>query len=277
MNYLRVGAVSFKADFGDLEGNLSRIENWVSRLSGQGANLIGFPEMSICGYDNRESIFSLLQPIPGSATVKLLEIASKYRVLVIAGLCTANGMGQHRISQLAISAHGILAMQHKLHLSPKEAKVFTPGDEIAVFDYLGWRIGMQLCYDTHFPEVSTVQALHGAHLSFMSFASAREDSQQAYYERLMRYLPARAYDNSFYVVACNLAGLGGNEQKFPGGSLAFSPKGELIAKSIDGAENYVLVDLSMQSIERLRNRPKAHFISQRNSKLFQKVLYSDSQ
>ncbi len=66
-------------------------------------------------------------------------------------------------------------------------------------------MGIQLCYDAHFPELSTRMAVNGADIIFMPHASPRGTPSQKLTSWL-RHLTARAFDNGVFIVACNQNG-----------------------------------------------------------------------
>ena len=66
MQDITVAAINFRAEFGQIEANLNRIRAWTARMAQQGAEIICFPEMSLCGYERTDLVHSLLQPIPRS-------------------------------------------------------------------------------------------------------------------------------------------------------------------------------------------------------------------
>lgn len=63
MQTLTFAAVNFEANFGHITENLNRMETWVRKLAAQGAQVIGFPEMSACGYDRSEAILPYYLPV----------------------------------------------------------------------------------------------------------------------------------------------------------------------------------------------------------------------
>ena len=264
---LRFAAVNFEASFGQVKENLANMESWIKQLTQQGAQVIAFPEMSLTGFDRTEAITPHLQTVPGPSTDRLLHIAAAYNVLILAGLPTVTQAKQRFITHLAISPDGIIGSYHKLHLSPNEAAYYTAGQEVTVIEYKNWKIGIQLCYDTHFPELSTVQALAGVDILFMGFASPRENAAEKC-DRLMRYLPARAYDNSCYLISCNLAGRGANGQTYPGGGCAITPKGQLIDSAHTPNKTHLLIEMSKDTLSSIRSKPKAHFLSQRKPEIY---------
>lgn len=268
MRDLTVAAVHLHAEPGALDDNLARIEGWAARLAGLGAGTICFPEMSICGYGRSDGIVALAQPVPGPATDRLCAIAASRGVSLIAGLAEAGDDGRRYISQVVATPRGLAGVYRKAHLSPLEREVYHPGDRPGVFALDGCQWGVQLCYDSHFPEWSTLQALAGAEILFVGLATPR-DEPDSLAERFLRYLPARAYDNGCYLVACNAAGPPATSR--PGLALILSPKGVVLAQSKGWQEGYALAVLNGDEIERIRQTTMGHFVAHRRPDLYGRI------
>jgi N-carbamoylputrescine amidase len=270
MKDITVAAVNFQATLGDVEANLDKVERWAKRLSQQGAELICFPEMCICGYDRTAAIVPLAQTVPGPAVERLVSIAARHGITLLAGLAEVDSQGRRFISHVVATPRGLAGVYRKTHLSPPEREVFLTGDGLGVFGGDGCTFGVQLCYDTHFPELSTLQALAGAEVLFMAFATPRDDPQSLR-ERLLCYLPARAYDNGCYAVACNLVGTGRRGQSLAGVALIIGPKGELLADATGWEEGAALARLSGSEIRRLRRTKMGYFVRHRRPELYRSL------
>ncbi len=269
MRDLTVAAVNFRAEFGRIEANLDRMEAWAGRLAGQGVELICLPELSVCGYDHTEKIRPVAQPIPGPATGRLVKIAAECGLALVTSLVERPpGPGERLfISQVIATPAGLAGVYRKTHLGPAEGEIFQPGGEIGVFKQPGYTLGLQLCYDAHYPEVSTLQALAGAEVLCIGFASPRDDPAGKR-ERMLRYLPARAYDNSCYVLACNLVGSGQSGQSFAGVALVLNPKGELLAEAVGWEEGAAVARLSGAEVDRIRRTRMGYFLAHRRPWLY---------
>jgi N-carbamoylputrescine amidase len=267
MRDLTVAAVHMHAEPGAIDDNLARIEGWTARLAVLGAEAICFPEMSICGYGRSAAILDLAQPVPGPATNRLCAIAASQGVTLAAGLAEAGVEGRRYITQVVATPQGLDGVYRKAHPSPLEGEVYQAGDRTGVFAVAGCTWGVQLCYDSHFPEWSTLQALAGAEVLFVGFATPR-DAPDSLAERLLRYLPARAYDNSCYLVACNASGKDGLGRALPGIALILSPKGVVLAESKGWQEGYVIGTLRADEIERIRQTKMGHFVAHRRPDLY---------
>jgi N-carbamoylputrescine amidase len=274
MQDLIIAAVNFQAEFGHIEANLNRIEAWTGKLAQQCAEVICFPEMCLCGYERTTAIHPFSQPIPGPATERLVAIAAQYGVMLLAGLAEIDGQNRQFISHVVATAQGVTGVYRKTHPNLPEREIFAAGDNIGVFEHPSCTLGLQLCYDAHFPELSTLQALAGAEIMFVASASPR-DAPAAKKERMLRYLPARAYDNGCYVAACNLVGNGFRGQSFAGVALIINPKGEVIAEAVGWEEGAALARLDGSELERLRRTKMGYFLAHRRPDLYGRLYHQN--
>jgi predicted amidohydrolase len=151
MQNLKFTAINFRSELGEIQKNLDWMENWVSKLQSKGAQVIRFPEMSICGYSRSEAIIPHLQNISGSIVSTLREIAARYDVLILAGLATQNQHRERFISQVAVSPQGSSLFYNKVHLSPTEAAFYTPGRKSRFFLILAGRSACSFATIAIFP------------------------------------------------------------------------------------------------------------------------------
>ena len=118
----------------------------------------------------------------------------------------------------------------------------------------------EICYDTHFPEVSVALADKGAELIFMPHASGGVEPAADKQARWERYVPDRAYDNAVFAAICNQASDNDAGHTFSGVAFVCDPTGKLMAQANDGAnEEIVLADLEAVSLEKERHVPETFF------------------
>lgn len=85
----------------------------------------------------------------------------------------------------------------------------------------------------------------------------------------MRHLPARAYDNSVFILAWNLVGENGEGLTFPGLAMAIGPSGDVIASSIsDHEEKMLVVHLKADELDRVRGHRMRYFLPNRRPELY---------
>ena len=125
----------------------------------------------------------------------------------------------------------------------------------------------QLCYEAHFPEISTVMALKGAEIIFMPHASPRGTPSQKL-DSWLRHLTARAFDNSVFVIACNQNGDNQRGLKFPGLALIIDPSGAVINKNISGEEGIAIADLKADTLEAVRGHRMRYFLPNRRPEMY---------
>lgn len=267
MRNLKIAAVSMNSETGEIEGNLDRTEAFVSKASDLGVHVICFPELSITGYVLGDPTRVYSDVLPDQILERVAGMAREKGLIIIAGLIEMPHGEKPYISQVVAGPEGLLGFYRKTHLSPKEKEVYQAGEEIDVFRYGEMVFGIQLCYEAHFPEISTLMALKGAEIIFMPHASPRGNPGEKL-QSWLRHLPGRAFDNALYVVACNQVGRTGEGFIFPGVVVALSPAGNVMAKYAGTHEEMLLLDFKRSEIEEIRKHRMAYFIPNRRPELY---------
>jgi len=271
MDDIRVAAVIMQSVVGNTQDNLSRMDFFVRQAADQEVNLVCFPEMSITGYSIRKTIRKYAEPIPGPSTEAVARMARENHILILAGLLEVNERDSFTISHIVVAPHGLIGIYRKLHLGPPEQHLYQPGDELPIFQYGGTAFGIELCYDAHFPELSTLLALKGAEVLFLPHASPRGSPKEKY-NHWLRYLPARAYDNSVFLVTCNQVGDGGAGLTFPGVALVLDPKGQVMVERTGDDEGMIVADLRSHDFTYVRNHRMRFFLPHRRPELYGELL-----
>jgi len=270
MQDIRIAVVVSNARVGQTAENLSKIARWVEKAAAEGAAIVCFPEMQITGYHIDAEIEALAQPVPGPASRCLEDLAHRHDLTILAGLAEAGASGSVYATHLVVEPDGLAGIYRKLHLGPPEKAVYTPGNDIPMFSAGGdFRFGLQLCYDTHFPELATAMALNGADAIFIPHASPGGTSA-AKLASWMRHLPARAFDNGIFVIACNQTGENGRGLSFPGAGLVIGPSGEVLDSYTGGDETRMLVDLKADDLKAVRSHRMRYFLPNRRPDLYQR-------
>ncbi|MBI1913198.1 MAG: hypothetical protein HYS12_00310 [Planctomycetes bacterium] len=292
MDNLRVAGAQITCRPGKLVENLEKHRLYAHRAAAAGACAICFPELSLCGYPGSATIAQeLAQPLEGELGRGILTLSAEAGLVVLAGLLERDRSGVLYNTQLVASPTGLLGIYRKTHVSSSEIDRFSPGDDLPVFAAAGMRFGIQICYDNHFPESSRILALRGAEVVFCPYGSpgpGTPEGMAAKRARWLRYLPARAFDNSIYLVVVNqvgrnepaeaAAGAGATLSstprdthsdlaEFPGGSLALNPWGEVIAEAPPD-EHLMIIDLSAATFEEKRRDPLQFFTHFRRPELY---------
>jgi N-carbamoylputrescine amidase len=267
MQDIRVAAITCEAPVGEIDGNLTRTVEWTRQAKTAGADLVCFPELNITGYCNQPQMATIAQNIPGRVSDTLRDLAVAEKIAILAGLAEKNEHGNPFASHCFCSPEGEVRIYRKIHIAPPEKETYTAGENATVFSFKGVTFGIQLCYDAHFPELSSLMTARGAEIILFPHASPRGNPEEKHTSWL-RHLTARAFDNSIFVIACNQVGENCNGLEFPGNALAIAPSGEVMAKDTTPHPSMLVVDLSAAELEAVRNHPMRHFFPHRRPEVY---------
>jgi predicted amidohydrolase len=258
---LTVAAAQFENRSGDKEYNLSIIDELSSRASLLGARVILFHEQSVTGYTflkelDRDGLVRLAEEIPGGASLnKLMEISSRNNISIIAGILEKEN-GKIYKAMVCVSGNKLLSKFRKLH--PFINPGISPGDEYVIFEIDDWKCSILTCYDNNVIENVRAVTLLGAQVLFAPHVTMCTPSpmpgrgfvdHDLWRNRhrdpvtlrmefdgpkgrqwLMRWLPARAFDNGIYIVFSNAIGMDGDQLK-NGIGMILDPYGETLAET----------------------------------------------
>jgi predicted amidohydrolase len=299
MRVIRVGAAQFEARDGDKEYNLGVIGRLAGEARRRGAELVSFHECSITGYTflerlSREEFFDLAEPVPGGpSTERLVEMARELGLTVAAGLLEREADRVYNCYAVA-SPDGLVAKHRKLHAFIHPA--ISCGDRYTVFDHLGCRWGILTCYDNNLPENVRITAMMGAEIILMPHVTGclpspmpgRGPVDRAIWENreldpvrcrqefdgpkgrawLLRWLPARAYENGVYAIYTNPIGVDGDTIK-PGGAMILDPFGEILNECRALGDEVVVATLDPAKLEVASGRS---YIRARRPELYAKLV-----
>lgn len=274
---MTVAAVCMDCKPGELDYNLAAIERLTARAVSAGASLVCFPELAATGYPQGPE---RALAAAGSSEVILRSLhrtAAACGCTILAGFVEP-GNGQRErpyISQAVVSPEGIVGRHRKTHLPPPESEIYQGGSRISLFHEGPILYGIQLCYESHFPELSTGMALMGADVIFFPHASPR-GSPEDKLESWMRHLPARAFDNGLFVIACNQTGMSGETYRFPGAALALDPLGRILASYTGESEHVMVVTLDLEGLKDVRSHRMKYFLPRRQPSIYRALFDSSS-
>jgi N-carbamoylputrescine amidase len=275
MHDTRIAVVISNAPLGSTRENLLQIEQWVEKACKAGADLICFPEMTITGYHIQPLIREFAEPADGPAVRQLKAIAENRQKTILAGLAEKEPKsGQIYAAHLVLRPGAPAGRYRKTHLGPPEQAVFSAGDKAPLFSTENLTFGVQLCYDAHFPELSTGMAVQGADAVFIPHASPGGTPEEKL-ASWMRHLPARAFDNGIFVIACNQAGDNGRGLCFPGTGLVLSPSGNVLASHAGEEEHMMVVDLAAAELAAVRQHRMRYFLPNRRPSLYRSLAYPE--
>lgn len=265
MRTLKIAVAQFEPKDGGKNYNLSVIEELTGKAKREGAEVISFHELSITAYTflkdlSQKELEELAERVPdGSSTQSLIQLARRYDITILAGLVEKDEHGIFN-TYICVGPAGFIAKHRKIH--PFISRFLIPGEAYTVFNIKDWRCGILTCYDNNVIENVRATALLGAEIIFAPHVTMCTPSpmpgrgfvDDALWQKrnidpvplrmefdgpkgrqwLMRWLPARAYDNGVYYVFTNPIGYDGDQLK-NGNSLILDPYGDILTeiKSFD--------------------------------------------
>ena len=250
----RVAAVSCAANVGDWRMNLHALEKWAERAAEQQAKLILFPELGVTGYSANGDLECCADG--HEAVNRLALLAQKLRLAIAAGMAWRDSEdGQTYLAHGIWLPAGERYLYYKSHLGGREVAHFAAGNHLPVFELPGITVGIQMCLEHHFPDISQTLVLRGAQLILCPHATPRLSPEQRR-DSWHIALRARAYDNCAYILAANMQGNNGKGLHYPGGTMAINPAGQVIAQDFSGDEALVIADLDLTQVIDTRTTPQ---------------------
>jgi predicted amidohydrolase len=238
MQNITIAVVSLNCKQDQKEHNLEKIHEWTQKACEKGAELILFPELSICGWP-KSSISTIAEAVPGISTDQLSYIAQQQKCYISAGLAERDGQSFYS-TQVIVGPDGYIGKARKINPVPGEDE-FSKGDELPVFDIGKCKIGFCLCYDIGFPEICLILTLKGAELIFVPRAGgplqkppkSANASMKTGGPRSILHI-ARAYENKVYLAMTNQSGIAEEDDYgkiyYPGMASIISPVGQVLCE-----------------------------------------------
>ncbi len=220
-------------DVEDPASSARRVRAAIEAAIGAGADIVLLPELAPCGYvfASEAEVRAVAQPADGELLAGWAHAAAARDAVVIGGFAELAADGRVFNSAALVDGHGVRAVYRKLHLWDAEQRWFSPGEAPApVVDTRFGRIGLGICYDIEFPELTRGLALAGAQLIALPANWPYEPPPPGERPILMRLAMATAYLNHVYVAVCDRAG---QERgiRFQGASVIAGPAGTALAQA----------------------------------------------
>jgi predicted amidohydrolase len=197
----------------------------------QGAQIVVVPELCTSGYvfREREEARAAATAPDGELLQGWATEAARGDALVVGGFCELASDGRLFNSSALVDGSGVVAVYRKVHLWDEERFWFTPGDSPApVVDTRHGSIGLAVCYDLEFPELTRGLALQGAELIVLPTNWPRDDAPPDGRPVLHSLAAMTAYWNKLFVAVCDRCGTE-RGLEFEGGSVIAGPDGALRA------------------------------------------------
>ena len=213
-----------------------------SYLGKNRCELVLLPELSMCGYlfQSRNQLMDISESVPkGPSTRAMLRLSAEHSCTIVFGLAEKESQNIYNTAVI-VSKGRYIGRYRKIHLSDFEKKLFDRGKENPVFDVDGMKIGVQICFDLWFPEISREQIRNGADILLVP---ANFGGRTTYHISKIR-----AIENLTPLVLCNRTGhesIPGMNADFLGKSSAVDSRGNRICTLSEGREDFRVCDISL--------------------------------
>lgn len=236
----KVGAVQMDIKIKEKDGNLEKMKMYVQKAANEGVELLIFPECSSTGYcyESKEEAKTVAETIPGPATALIQEMCGKFNMTIIFGLIEEDSDKIFNSAAL-VDFTGVIAKYRKIHLPHLALDHYVDRGNlpISVHDTRICRIGINICYDMMFPEISRIQTIKGADLIAIP-TNWPEGAKN------IRLIDTRAIENKVYLAVANRIG---HERgcSFMGNSIICDPNGDILAKASSDKEELITATVNL--------------------------------
>jgi len=199
----------------------------------------------------KDEVFHLAESIPGPSTRKVESMAKEDGVHIIFGMPEESQVkGVVHNTAVFVGPKGLIGKYRKIHLPThsvfEERRYYRPGQEAPVFKTDLGTIGLNICYDLYFPELTRLQALQGAQL--IVCISASPGLRRRFFEG---FCLSRAMENAIYLAYVNRVGIEEGLQ-FWGGSRVVAPNGSVLAQCKYDVEEFQICKVDLDEVSRAR-------------------------
>ena len=231
--------------------NLKTIEKQASSARRKNIDLLIFPELHLTGYTMQDEVFDLAEPILGPCVKRVEKIASEHGLHIVFGMPEESEVkGVIHNTAVLVGPKGLVGRYRKIHLPThsvfEERRYYRPGQEAPVFDTPLGKIGLTICYDLYFPELTRLQSLAGAEL--IVCISASPGLRRRFFEG---FVLSRAMENAVYLAYVNRVGIEDGNQ-FWGGSRVVAPGGSVLVQCKYDVEDFQPCKIDLAEVGRAR-------------------------
>ena len=238
---MKISYVQIKPEFGEKSANIDKA---LKLMNTKSAELYVLPELFNSGYvfASKAELENLAE-IPGEGPTfnALGEFARTNNCAVVFGF-PEKAPDAYYNSAAFIDFKGNMKIYRKLHLFYEEKHFFLPGNyQLETFDYNGAKLGMMICYDWIYPEVTRILALKGADIICHTVNLVMPYCQEA--------MKTRSIENRVFTITANRIGeenRGGKEFTFTGKSQITDCKGNVLNRSPEDKEDIFVADINIE-------------------------------
>ena len=280
---VRLGLIQWQMrPYKGLDELLQQVEFFVDAVSGYRSDFALFPEFfnaPLMAENNHLSTPDAIRELAKhTATIveKFSALAISYNINIISGSMPEMKDGKLYNVGYLCKRDGTKERYEKLHVTPDEAKVWgmQGGSELKTFDTDCGKVGILICYDSEFPELSRLLADDGMDILFVPFLT---DTQNGY-SRVRHCAQARAIENECYVA---IAGSVGNLPKVENMDIQYAqsmvftpcdfsfPTNGIKAEATPNTEMILIADVDIDLLRELNQFGSVRNLKDRRTDIFE--------
>ena len=281
-SFVRTGVVQWQMrPFDDIDDLMQQVEFFVDTLAGYKCDVVLFPEFFNAPMMARFNEASASESVRKLASYteeirdKMLELAVSYNTSIIAGsMPYYKNNTLYNVSYL-LRRDGSWDQQYKIHPTPDEMFHWgmKGGNDLRVFETDFGKIGILICYDVEFPELSRLLAEDGMNILFVPYWTDTKNS----YQRVRICAQARAIENECYVA---ISGSVGNLPKVENMDIQYSqaavfspsdvpfPHDAILAEAVPNTETVLIADLDLDLLKEIRKYGAVRNLQNRRKDLY---------
>jgi predicted amidohydrolase len=228
---VRIACCQIAPDVESPAASVARAREALAAAIDAGADIVVLPELCTSGYVFRsvDEARAAATPADGEILHGWAAEAARTGALVVGGFAELASDGRLFNSSALVDGDGVVAVYRKMHLWDEERFWFVPGESPApVVPTRHGSIGLAVCYDLEFPELTRGLALQGADLIVLPTNWPRDDAPPDGRPVLHTLAAMTAYWNKVFVAVCDRCGIE-RGLEFEGGSVIAGPDGALRA------------------------------------------------
>jgi predicted amidohydrolase len=263
---LRIGFYQFRPLFGKVNHNLNKVLQTLEQLE---ADIMVLPELAFTGYNfaNRVELEKVAENPSGSLTIKaLIDLCNRKKMVVVSGFAEKDGNKIYN-SAVLIGPRGLIHVYRKIQLFFKEKEIFEPGNiPLQIHRIKGIKLGMMICFDWIFPEVTRSLALMGADLLCHPANLVLSYCQEA--------MKTRCLENGIFAITANRIGADQRPHgimKFTGNSQIVAPKGDLIYRARSQREEVYITEIDPRQAREKNMTELNNLFTDRRPEFYKKI------
>jgi predicted amidohydrolase len=268
---VKIGFLQLRPQFGRVKDNVKSAK---SILGGLEDATVVLPELFNTGYlfRNMEEVKELSESVSNGFTVsEMKKVARKQKLNLIFGMAEKKARKYYNTS-VFINSSGKVETYQKVHLFDREKLFFQPGTRtFKAYPVEGAKIGMMVCFDWIYPEVTRILALQGAQIICHPSNLVLPWGHDA--------MRTRSIENRVFTITANRIGTekrGTIALTFTGKSQIVSPMGEVLSSAGERSETMKIVDVDIEEATNKMATPNNDLFADRKPLLYKSILRKTS-